>query len=223
MTGPKTGDRVRVTDIIERFGTCIELVTMDPNFHEISVGLYAKDGIFTVWSFSTRDGVKERLSEIRDQLVQLGGLEPVEGVTNQARFSCGQTHGRPLKFLTTKAVEKPFGHRLSEGRVKDLRSPLMLGFDSNESEGRWIYTVTAEGDAPNPAARLRAVTGGFTRYGGMEAVGYGVSFPCGYRHDKLVMIVLPYARNVNQVEDMLEADALRSQMTTGTLGFAPPS
>jgi hypothetical protein len=31
------------------------------------------------------------------------------------------------------------------------------------------------------------------------------------------------ARNVSKVEDMLAADALRSQMTTGTLGFTPPT
>ncbi len=223
MAEPKTRERVRVTDIIGRYGRCVELVTMDPNFHEISVGLYEKDGIFTVWSYSARDGLEERLSKIRDQLVVLGGLEPVEGTSTQARFSCGQAHGRPLKFLTMHAVEKSPDYTLPEGLVKDLRSPLMLGFESGQVDGRWVYTVTGEGEAPNPAARLRAVTGGFTRYGEMEAVGEGISFTCGNRHDGLFMIVLPYARNVSQVEDMLAADALSSQMTTGTLGFAPPS
>ena len=47
--------------------------------------------------------------------------------------------------------------------------------------------------------------------------------PCGYRHDELALLVLPYARNVSQVEDMLASDALRGQMTTGTLGFTPPT
>jgi hypothetical protein len=28
---------------------------------------------------------------------------------------------------------------------------------------------------------------------------------------------------VTRVEDMLEADSLRGQMTTGTLGFSPPT
>jgi hypothetical protein len=51
----------------------------------------------------------------------------------------------------------------------------------------------------------------------------GVSFTCGQRHDELVRLLLPYARNVTRVEDQLEADALRGQMTTGTLGFSPPS
>lgn len=223
MAESKTRERVRVTDIIEKYGRCIELVTIDPHFHEVSVSVYAKDGIFTVWSFSKKDGVEQRLSKIRDQLVALGGLAPVEGTGNQATSPCGQTHGRPLKFLTVQAVEKPPDYVLPAGRIKDLKSPLMLGFESSEVDGRWVYTVTGEGEAPNTAARLRAVTGGFTRYGEMEKVGEGVSFPCGYRHDELVMIVLPYARNVTQVEDRMEADALRSQMTTGTLGFSPPT
>jgi hypothetical protein len=34
-------------------------------------------------------------------------------------------------------------------------------------------------------------------------------------------ILLPYSRNVSAVENMMEADALRGQMTTGTLGFTP--
>ena len=36
-------------------------------------------------------------------------------------------------------------------------------------------------------------------------------------------LLLPYARNVSGTQDMLEADALRGQMTTGTLGFTPPT
>ncbi len=48
----------------------------------------------------------------------------------------------------------------------------------------------------------------------------GIAFPCGYRHDELVRLVLSYARNVSRVEDMLEADAVRGQMTTSTLGFS---
>ena len=35
-------------------------------------------------------------------------------------------------------------------------------------------------------------------------------------------MLLPIARNVRGVEDELEADAMRGQMTTGTLGFSPP-
>ena len=47
-----------------------------------------------------------------------------------------------------------------------------------------------------------------------------LNFPCDERHDELVRIILPYSRNVSQVEDSLEADSMRGQMTTETLGFS---
>ena len=50
-----------------------------------------------------------------------------------------------------------------------------------------------------------------------------VTFPCGQRHDQLMRLLLPYSRNISAVESMMEADAMRGQMTTGTLGFTPPT
>jgi hypothetical protein len=224
MASVKSTEQVRVVDLVQRLGRCLELVSLDPNFHEITVSLYEKDAIMTLWTFSRVPGVQERIRSIRDQLVTLGGLEPVEGTHDQARYPCGQKHGRPTKFLMTRAVERGLDYSLPEGRVKDLRSSLMLDTEGREKDGRWVYRVTAEGEAPNVAARLRAVTAGFVRYGEMEILSDDMlAFPCGYRHDQLARLVLPYARNVSQVEDMLEADALRGQMTTGTLGFTPPT
>jgi hypothetical protein len=225
MTNLKTASRGRVVEIIERYGRCLELVPLDPNFHDISVGLYDKDGLSTVWTFSQRAGVEERVRKIRDQLVALGGMEPVEGTHNQVRFPCAQQHRRPTMFLVMQAVEKDPEYSVPEGKpsVKDRRSDLMLGFEATEQDGRWVYRVTAEGEVANKAQRLKAVTAGFVRYGEMEKLEDVVSFPCGFRHDPLAALVLPYARNVSGVEDMLEVAALRGQMTTGTLGFTPPT
>ena len=224
MTSLKATPRGRAAAVLERIGHCVELVPLDPNFHEITVGLYVKDGVATVWTFSGKPGVAERVEAIRGQLVALGGMTAVEGTHDRVKYDCGQLHERPLKFLVKQAVEKPADHTLPVGRVKDLRSPLMLNIEGSEEDGRWVYRVNAEGEARNEAARLRAVTGGLVRYGDMEKVGADAAgFACGYRHDELARLVLPFARNVSQVEDMLAADALRGQMTTGTLGFAPPS
>ena len=226
MAGVTTRSGPGVLEVMERYGRCLELVSLDPNFHDISVGLYEKDGVATVWTFSRIDGVEVRIRKIRDQLVSLGGFEPVADAHNQVRASCGTIHPRPTKFLMMQAVEKDPGFSLPEGEVavKDLKSGMMLGVDSKEIDGRVAYYVKAEGEAPNKAARLRAVTSGFVRYGEMEKTeDGGVSFTCGVRHDELVRLLLPYARNVTRVEDMLEADALRGQMTTGTLGFSPPT
>ena len=224
MATLKTAKRGRVKELIEKYGKCVELVPMDPNFQEITVGLYVKDGIGTVWTFSRKPGVEGRIREIRDQLVALGGMLAIDGTHDKTKFACGELHGRPLKFLTMRAVEKAADYRMPEGKTKDLRSGLMLDFEVGEIEGRWVYRPTAEGEAPNAEQRLRAVTGGMVRYGEMEKLdGEGVVFPCGYRHDELVRLILPYARNVSGSEDMLASGAMRGQMTTGTLGFTPPS
>ncbi len=215
--------RLSAVEAVEKYGKCLELVPIDPHFHDISIGLYSKGGIATVWTFSRRDGVEARIEQVRDQLAKLGDMEPVEGTHNQIRPPCGTIHQRPLKFLMMQAVEKDPSFDYPQGLVKDLRSPLMLGFESEEIDGRTVYRVTGEGEAPRAAGRMRAITSGFVRYGEMERVGDGVSFECGARHDQLMRLLLPYARNVTGTQDMLEADALRGQMTTGTLGFTPPT
>ena len=128
MTSLKNARRGRVLEVIAKYGKCMELISMDPNFHEITVGLYFKDGTGTVWTFSGRPGVEKRVEEIRDQLVKLGDMVPVEGTHNQARFPDGEMYVRPLRFLLRQAVEKPFGTRHPDGRIeiKDLRSPLQV-------------------------------------------------------------------------------------------------
>ena len=52
-------NKFNVNNVINRYGRCLELVPIDPNFHNISVGLYAKDQIATVWTFSHKKGVEE--------------------------------------------------------------------------------------------------------------------------------------------------------------------
>ena len=224
MVSATAGQKGRVAQILEQVGSCLELVPMDARFGNISVGLFVKGGVCTVWSFSRADGVDERLRTIRDQIVRLGDLTPVDGTHNQFTFPCGRVHGRPVKFLLTQAVGKDpaYSHPAGGMRIKDSKSSLMLSVDGHEEDGRWLYRVSAEGDAPNKALRLRMVVAGFLRYGEMEKVAETeVAFSCGHRHDGLMRVLLPYSRNISAVETMMDAEALRGQMTTGTLGFTP--
>ena len=218
------GTRLRAVDVIEKYGNCLELVSMDPNFENISVGLYMKDGVCTIWTFSSKAGVSARIEQIRDQLVTLGGVEAVEGTTNQVRFACGELHERAIKFLMSQAVGKApdFAPPQGEMAIKDSRSPLTIKVSGAAQDDAYVYSVSAEGDAPNRAVRLRMVVAGFLRYGEMEKVGdVEVAFPCGERHDALMRLLMPYSRNISSVEGMMAAEALRGQMTTGTLGFSP--
>ena len=216
-------EKLRVTSVIEQYGKCLELVSMDPHFKNITVGLYLKDHTLTIWTFSQKPKVKERIRQIRDQLVKLGGLTTIKKTHNQAKFSCGDLHEKPVKFLLMGAVEKSPDHCPPEEMlIKDTKSELMLKVSGEDINGRWVYTISAEGDDPKINFRLRAIQIGFVRYGAMEIVGeQKVSFNCGQRHDELVKLLLPYSRNISAVEDMLDSSALRGQLTTGTAGFSP--
>ena len=220
--------RLRPAEVIQHYGQCLELVPLDRRFHDISVGLYVKDGVCTIWTFSRREGVEERIREIRDQMIALGGMEAVQGSNNQVRFPCGQLHQRTLRFVMSQAVGKAPDYAPPQGElsIQDSKSALTIHADlsgdlAEEHGGRAVYRVSLEGEARNAAMRLRMVLAGFTRYGEMEQVGEsGVSFACGMAHDALMRILLPYSRNISSVETMMAAEALRGQMTTGTLGFS---
>ena len=224
MTQSTISRRGQVSEKLKEIGACLELVPMDPHFNSVSVGLYYKDGVCTVWSFSNAEGPHERLREIRDQMVRLGGVQPVDGSGNQFVFPCGVVHMRPVKFLLTQAVTKAkdFAHSEGSMTIKDSKSALMLTATGAKRDDCYSYDVSGEGDVKNPALRLRMVVAGFMRYGEMEKVGdTEVAFSCGWQHDELVRLLLPYSRNISAVESMLEAEAVRGQMTTSTLGFTP--
>ena len=214
---------LRPAEVIRKFGKCLELVSLDRHFHNISVGLYVKHGIFTVWTFSGKCGADKRIQKIRDQLVSLGGMEPIAGTLNQARFTCDVLHDRPVRFLLSQAVGKSPDFAPSEGtlEIKDSKSELMIGAEGFKRDGSWLYRIGVTGEAKNSAMRLRMILAGFTRYGEMEKIGDNeVAFQCRTQHDELMRLLMPYSRNISSVETMMAAEDMRGQMTTSTLGFS---
>ena len=110
-----------------------------------------------------------------------------------------------------------------EGRItiKDIKSPVTLVVTPSEEDGRWVYTVSTEGESPRAEARVKAVVGGFMRYGDMERIEPTKGgFSCGARHDELVRLLLPSARNVSGIRDAMAAEDMRGQLTTQTLGYS---
>ena len=72
MLETKAESKLRVTEVIERYGKCLELISMDPHFKDITVGIYRKGQALTVWTFSQEPGVRGRIRQIRDQLGESG-------------------------------------------------------------------------------------------------------------------------------------------------------
>ncbi len=218
----QTAQKPSVKETIGRLGKCVELVSMDPHFHDISVGLFLKDRTLTIWSYSSIPGTDKRLGKIRDRIVKLGDLEPVAGSPNQALVPPGDILVQPMRFMFKEAVEKD-PDLLPSGPIEaaDNKSTLTFIVTGEQNDGTYVYTVSVRGEAERAESRIRAAVGGFMKYGQCERVTPdSFRFPDGQRHDGFVRLLLPYARNVSAVERMLEADEMEGQMTTQTLGFS---
>ena len=214
---------LRPANVISKYGRCLELVPVDKNFHDISVGLYLKGNICTVWTFSTLDGVDNRVEKIRNQLVVLGGMSPVKGTTNQAQFDCGEVHIRPLRFLMSQAVGKSADYAPATElmSIKDTKSDLTIHVTPSNRDGARVYSISVSGEAKNPSMRLRMIVAGFSKYGDMDKFGDNeVAFACRGSHDELMRLLMPYSRNISSVETMMAAEDMRGQMNTSTLGFS---
>lgn len=220
---PPTAQQSRVVKEVARLGSCIELVSLDPHFHDVSVGLFIKDGVMTVSSFSTIDGIEERIEKIRDRCVQLGDVEAVEGTTDQLMLISDLQLDRALKFMFTIAVEKDPSAEAPSGRITapDTKTKLLFVLGGAELDGKYVYTVSTEGESDRSNMRIRAAVGGFIRYSGCERIDKDkFAFPDGKQYDNFARLILPLARNVSAVEAQLEQDEMAGQMNTQTLGFA---
>ena len=213
---------MKVSDVKIKFGKCLELVSMDPNFHNISVGLFIKKDILTVWSYSKKEGVESRLNQIRDKMVEFGGLNHLDEDFKMT-VPKGALIERPLKFLFSQCVEMSPDKKSDKGIItaKDNKTKLTFTVSGSQQKDKYIYTVSAEGEHEKPGLRIRAVVGGFIKYG--ECIRNDVDsfhFPDNNAHEEYVRVLLPYARNVSAVEQMLEASDQAGQMTTQSLGFS---
>ena len=213
---------MNVKQKISELGNCIELVSMDPHFHNISVGLFRKGDLLTIFSFSNKELIEKRIKVIRDRCCLLGDLSPVENTDNQMLLDADINLDTPIKFMFTEAVEKD--KKISPNtpiQSPDTKTNLKFRIVSDTSNNITNYTVSAEGQNERSEMRIRAVVGGFIKYGGCERVDFNkFKFSDGKKYNKFVKLLLPYARNVSAVENMLSESDSVGQMNTQTLGFS---
>ena len=195
--------RVRPAHHVVELGRRIELQSMDPYFHDITIGLYEQapePGLvtFVAHSYSGLDGVERRLQRIIDSMLVLGGMGRYGNDGRHLRHACGEAHRFATRRLFVEAC------KLKPGAEPELR-PLAV---ADKTTGRNIvvvreddatYRVTADGLDDGRAQRIGAIGRGLSRLAQMELIGEDaarVRFACGHAHDELVGLLLPRALNL---------------------------
>jgi hypothetical protein len=186
-------------------GRRVELVSMDPHFHAVSIALYrrlgAREPSYLVHSYSKRAGVGPRLRAVARAMTALGGLEALPGAPLELRFACGAEHALACRRVFLEACKLP-PDQPAEPRPltildkKSGRTIRVVGV------GAGAYRLTADGDDADQASRIAAVANGLIKLGEMRRGGAGsdrVAFDCGQAHDALVGLLLVRALNVRAV------------------------
>lgn len=193
----------RIVDI----GRRIELVPIDPHFHDITIGLYRQETVntttgkemplFLVHTYSHVAGAAERIENVRQAMQTLGGmLKTSEGLLY---FPCGSAHqaGCRRVFLEACKLASDTAAEQRPLNILDRKSRLTITVDST---GDGIYRVTTDGEGRGAARRISAIAGGLAKLGEMESVetdaGDTVAFDCAHTHDSLVGLLLTRAPNV---------------------------
>ena len=193
----------RIVDI----GRRIELIPIDPHFHDITIGLYRQQitdpnlgkafPAFLVHTYSQIPGVPERIGEVIQSMQILGGmLKTSEGLLY---FPCKDAHEAACRRVFLEAC-KLASNTQAEARplnILDKKSQLTITVDSM---GSGIYRVTTNGEGRGAARRISAIAGGLMKLGEMEDIETDnkdtVGFACGHSHDALVGLLLIRAPNV---------------------------
>ena len=188
-------------------GRRIELIPIDPHFHDITIGLYRQQIVdpttgtefpaFLVHTYSQMTDAIERIKAVAEAMQTLGGmLKTPEGLLY---FPCKDPHEFACRRVFLEAC-KLASDTQTEPRpltILDRKSKLTITVDST---GNGTYQVSANGEGRGAARRISAIAGGLMKLGEMESVETGnndtVSFACRHSHDALVGLLLIRAPNV---------------------------
>lgn len=201
-------------------GRRIELVAMDPHFHDITVALHRAAGAdgrpaYDVHSYSTRHGARDRLAGIVAAMREVAGMEAAPESPLRVRFACGAAHEQAVRRAFVEASKldpgEPPAPRPLEIHDKKTGATIRV-----LAEGGGRYRAIAVGGAgggdPKVARRVATLAGGLAKLAGMERVPDAsdqVCFACGRGHDRLVAMLLKLALNARGVLRAQEMAAAR--------------
>ena len=203
----------RLLDLGER----VELVSMDPHFHDISIALYRCSGeggasCYLVHSYSGKEGAGERLAFVMRAMAVMGGMGPAPGQPGRLAFACGAEHRAAVKRLFLEACKKAPGSDVEAlpMSIYDKKNDLTI---SATNIGGGAYRLAADVGAADDkvARRVDGVTRGLIKLAEMEPGGAPgeARFACGTAHDELVGLLLGRALNVRAAMREAEAAAAR--------------
>ena len=202
------------TDIGER----IELLPMDPHFHDISIAFYRQEsdaGIeLTVHTYSRKEGAQERIAFVAQAMAVLGGMDLVGDSSTTVRFPCGAPHHLASKRVFLEACKLPTGSELT-ARPLSIRDKKADANMIATNLGNGSYEMSSDGEGDKVAKRKSAVTAGLAKLAQLQLDEGGrdrVEFPCGQSHDALVGLLLVRAPNVRVILRQQEMAASRGQL-----------
>ena len=194
-------------------GKRIELVPMDPHFHDITIALYQQgqdeSPLFLVHTYSQIEGAQGRIQFAVKTMTHLGNLD-VEA-NGLLRFPCGAAHQLACRraFLESCKLSPNDSVEPRPTQILDKKSRLNI---TATSLGDGIYQVKTDGEGRRADRRISAIAGGLMKLGEMKEVDGTldkVAFPCGHSHDALLGLLLVRAPNVRAIVREQEMAASR--------------
>ena len=200
---------------VEDLGRRIELVSMDPHFHDVTIGLYrrpsrAGEPEFLVHTYAGRDGAAQRIGFVAQAMRTLGGMEIAAG-PHAIRFPCGAEHGRACRRVFLEACKAqpeaaPDVRPLSIHDKKCGNTIVVTGGNGGE------YRLGSEADDEATQRRISAIGGGLIKLAELKRLSDNqdhVAFECGQAHDAMIGLLLVRALNVRASLREQEAAAAR--------------
>jgi hypothetical protein len=196
-------------------GRRIELVSMDPHFRDITIGLYeqTRNGVpeYVVHSYSGLDGTPQRVGFVAQAMEVLGGLELADG---HLRFSCGARHYLAVRRVFLEAAKMAPEATLAPRPLAIVDKKLDRIVTVTRLEPG-VYELSAAGPREAWASRVESIAGGLRKLAELEFIAgepYRVKFTSGQIHDSLVGLLMPRALNVRAVLREEETAASRGML-----------
>src|SRR5450432_4027205 len=151
-------------------GRRIELVSMDPHFRDITIGLYERyregQPEYLAHSYSGFEGTRERVDCVMRAMRVLGGLGQAGG---WLRFHCGAKHQLAIRRVFLEACKMRPDAALEPRPLTVLDKKLNRAITVTSLKPG-LYEVSTDGPQDSSASRVDSITGGLKKLAEIEFV-----------------------------------------------------